>query len=82
MGRKRGAATKTPAGTPVVTTPAVDNLNVRPFDWADADRAYHNYVENCRRVGTEPMAWDEARSLMAEWSAKLAAGRKMRPAEH
>jgi len=44
-----------------------------PGDWADADRAYHNYVENCRRAGLQPMSWDEARVLMAEWSAKLEA---------
>jgi len=46
-----------------------------PGDWADADRAYQNYVENCRRVGKEPMSWPEARALMREWSGKLAAGR-------
>ena len=57
---------------------AMDELRFKPIfpgDWADADRAYHNYVENCHRLGIQPMAWDEARVLMGEWSAKLAAGR-------
>ena len=51
-----------------------------PGDWADADRAYHNCVENCRRMGKEPMSWDEARVLMGEWSVK-AAGRTTPPIE-
>jgi hypothetical protein len=50
-----------------------------PGDWADADRAYHNYVESCARLGIHPMPWEEARRLMSEWSARLAAGRQMPP---
>ena len=52
-----------------------------PGDWADADRAYHNYVENCRRVGCEPMSWIDAQVLMREWTAALAPGRKTPPIE-
>ena len=46
-----------------------------PGEWADADRAYHIYVENCRRMGIAPLSWNEAKVQRDEWLAKLSAGR-------
>jgi hypothetical protein len=48
-------------------------------DWADADRFYHSYVENCERLGIMPIPWIEARAMIAEWSTAFAAGRKTPP---
>lgn len=43
------------------------------FDSAEADRAYNNYLENCRRLGAEPMSWDNFQDRMVEWSKAIAA---------
>ena len=45
------------------------------FNLADADRAYPNYVENCRRLGADPLPWDRVQALMSEWSDAMAAHR-------
>ena len=44
------------------------------FDWAGADRAYTNYVENCLRLGAEPMSRERAKTLMSQWADALSAG--------
>lgn len=43
------------------------------FDPVEADRAYNNYLENCRRLGAEPMSWDNFQDRMVEWSNAIAA---------
>jgi hypothetical protein len=41
------------------------------FDPEQVDRAYDKYVENCRRLGVEPMSCDRVQVLAAEWLKAL-----------
>jgi hypothetical protein len=43
------------------------------FDSPATDRVYIDYLETCRRIGVDPVPWDCAQDLMAEWSDAIAA---------
>lgn len=51
------------------------------FDPADAIRAYDHYLENCQRLGVEPMSWDRVQAQMAEWLNALATGHTTAPTD-
>lgn len=42
------------------------------LDPPDPDRVYRNYVESCRRFGVEPVPYERARELVAEWAKAIA----------
>jgi hypothetical protein len=52
------------------------------IDTPDRDRVYRSYVEDCRRLGIEPVSPDRAQDLMEEWSEALAGPRLVPPNTH
>jgi hypothetical protein len=56
-------------------------LNPKPiqFDPELVDRAYKNYLANCRRLGIEPMSWERVQALAAEWLQALVTGHTAPP---
>jgi hypothetical protein len=56
--------------------------NEPPFDPSEFDRAYRNYVENCRRLCSAPMSWEQAQALIVEWSDACFVGRSVPSKDH
>jgi hypothetical protein len=45
-----------------------DNAIELQFDPPDPDVTYAHYLETCQRAGINPVSWERAQDLIAEWT--------------